>query len=158
MLALQTAGRAQALTHMADLLKTKQVFYALTRRMWQTASRRGCPALTDADATARGRQPCLLRQVAARDPVGLVQQRMTPQRPAHHADIGPMGVIAVIFEARWRGGFDCTLCIKAAARSSCAAARKPFKQQGRGIRQEGGVRGLPQDCMQRLYHAPKPRS
>ncbi|HHX20829.1 MAG TPA: gamma-glutamyl-phosphate reductase, partial [Clostridiales bacterium] len=107
-LALQDGrARAQALTHMADaLLKNEQAILAANAQDVANGQQAGLTSalidrLTLTPQRVAGMADALRQVAALPDPVGLVQQRMTRPNGLRIARVSaPIGVIAVIFEAR----------------------------------------------------------
>ena len=159
-LALQDGrARAQALTHMADaLLKNEQAILAANAQDVANGQQAGlASALIDRLTLTPQRVAGMadaLRQVAALpDPVGLVQQRMTRPNGLRITRISaPMGVIAVIFEARPNVTADsAALCIKSGSAVILRGGKEAIQSNKAVVfaLQEGlACAGLPQDCVQ----------
>ena len=159
-LALQDGrARAQALTHMADaLLKNEQAILVANAQDVANGQQAGLTSalidrLTLTPQRVAGMADALRQVAALPDPVGLVQQRMTRPNGLRITRISaPMGVIAVIFEARPNVTADsAALCIKSGSAVILRGGKEAIQSNKAVVfaLQEGlACAGLPQDCVQ----------
>ena len=159
-LALQDGrARAQALTHMADaLLKNEQAILAANAQDVANGQQAGLTSalidrLTLTPQRVAGMADALRQVAALPDPVGLVQQRVTRPNGLRITRISaPMGVIAVIFEARPNVTADsAALCIKSGSAVILRGGKEAIQSNKAvvsALREGLACAGLPQDCVQ----------
>ncbi len=159
-LALQDGrARAQALTHVADaLLKNEQAILAANAQDVANGQQAGLSSalidrLTLTPQRVAGMADALRQVAALPDPVGLVQQRMTRPNGLRITRISaPMGVIAVIFEARPNVTADsAALCIKSGSAVILRGGKEAIQSNKAvvsALREGLACAGLPQDCVQ----------